>query len=88
MGGGEWCAEFVGIDAGCECEVSFGSVVIVAAGGQEDAVAGHGAAVVVGAFDFVVGITEQGIIAVVDGAGDGQAHLGEIGIGFALVDHV
>jgi hypothetical protein len=71
------------VEARGEPEVGLGAVVLVAAGGEEDAVAGHGAGVVVAAFDLVPRVAAERVVAVVDGAGDGQPFLDH-----ALPDHV
>ena len=54
LGGGEGRLEPLGADLRCEPEVPLGSVISVPRQGKEDTPRGHGAGVVVAAFDFVV----------------------------------
>ena len=71
--GGEGGAEVFWGDFGIEGDEALWAVVLVSGDGDEDTVTGHGAGVMVAAFDFVVRISFGGVVAVVDGAGDGEA---------------
>src|SRR5690606_26880015 len=57
---------------GGEGEEAGGAVVGVAADGEVGAVGGHGAGVVAGALDLVVGVAAGGVVAVVEHAFDGE----------------
>lgn len=73
FGGDEGGAEIFGREPGREADVALRAVVLEATGGEEDAVTGHGAGIVVAALDFVPGIAAERAVAIVNGANDGEA---------------